>query len=76
MPYVVALLSVLGFVLFVHYHAGQVFPRERLLGIIDTDTPVYYSCARQWWQDGAGFFYSSPYSGATQKNVAVRDGAS
>lgn len=62
LPYTAAVIAVLSFVGFIHFHATQVPPEKQLLGLLDMDTLVYYACAREWWENGKGLFYPSPYS--------------
>jgi hypothetical protein len=61
-PELLALAAALAFALGIIAHALFLPPTRTYLGFVQTDQPVYYACAREYFENGNGLFAANPYS--------------
>ncbi len=61
-PEITAIVAVLAASIGIVAHAWLLPDSRAYLGFVQTDQPVYYACAREYFENGNGLFAANPYS--------------
>lgn len=61
-PEITAVGAAVVFALGIVAHAWFLPPTRAYLGFVQIDQPVYYACAREYFENGNGLFAANPYS--------------